>query len=306
MCDDGTEKEHCPLSEVNRLIEVMLKRSLVALNAEQYKLEPHYLELNRTYLEEIICTQIIAIHSDIQEKGLAQNQAAYEKRVPFGDIIRGLNQNIHELVNQNPKYWTYLLKAEFGECLNEFCYELNPPLSKHKLQKLAYLAYKINCLGDQNILSFSASIVPHKKIDSSCISMLNYKNGTFNKLDLKRGFFKLLNAIENDDIVYEDSGKNYWIHGEEKYFPTAIFESEDYGDDICREILEAFMAQKEDHFFERDFLVNQSINRKNILTPSISPRHTDLDDEQYPQNKITNFKEISLISKEKARELLDG
>ena len=160
-------------------------------------------------------------------------------------------------------------------------------------------------MDDQRILSFSSSIVPHKKIASSNISMLNYKNGTFSKRDLKRGFFNLLNTINNHDIIHDDSGKNYWLHGEVKYYPTAIFESEDYGDDICKEILEACMAQKEDQFFERDFLVNQYIDRKNILTPSISSRHAPLDDENSPENKIINFKETSLISKIKAREFLD-
>ncbi|WP_326498609.1 ABC-three component system protein [Catenovulum adriaticum] len=303
--DDNSEKAHCPLSEINQLIEVMLKKALSTLNADEYKLEPRYLELNRTYLEEIICTLVIAIHSDIQEKGLPQNQTAYDKRVAFAVLLEALNQDIQESVNQSSKYWTFLLKAEFGECLNEFCQDQEPQLSISKLEKLAYLACKINLLDDQQILSFSSSIVPHKKISTTNTSMLNYKNGTFDKLDLKRGFFNLLKSINNDDIVYGDSGRNYWLQGEVKYYPTAIFENEDYGDDVCKEILEACMAQEEDQFFERDFLVNQFIDRPNILSPSISSKYTALDDEQSPQHKILNFKKISLISRDKAKELLD-
>lgn len=305
ICDNDSDKAHCSLSEINQLIEVMLKKALSTLNADEYKLEPRYLELNRTYLEEIICTQVIAIHSHIQEKGLPQNKTAYDKRVAFAVLLEALNQDIQESVNQSSKYWTFLLKAEFGECLNEFCHDQKPQLSISKLEKLAYLASKINLLDDQQILSFSSSIVPHKKITSSNISMLNYKNGTFSKHDLKRGFFNLLKFINNGDILYDDSGRNYWLHGEVKYYPTAIFESEDYGDDICKEILEACMAHEEDQFFERDFLVNQYIDRQNILTPSISSKYTVLDDEQSPQHKILNFKKISLISKGKAKELLD-
>lgn len=308
--ENDVERYHCSLEDVNRCIEVMLKDALIALGEENYKLEGRYIELNRTCLEEIICTQVILIHNEIQEKGMPQNEAAYRKTISFRLLLEALTEDIQNRVNDNDEYWAYLLKSEYGECFNEFCIR-NSNLTDDELVTLNYFASHINSLDSEKLLSFSSSITPHKNKSLSRSPILNFKNGTFDNEDLKAGFFKLLKTLNNKNVTKSESGcRFYWSVNEQKLHPTVIYRSAEDAEDVCKDILEVSLASEEYIFFERDNLINQHIDSDNIFTNSLDSRQKmyDLEDdytEGLPQNKIFNFKKISLISLQKAKELID-
>jgi hypothetical protein len=308
---DNTENAFCKLKDINRCIEVALKDALTNLRAERYKFEESYIELNRICLEEIICTQVILIHSEIQENGISQNEAAYRKTINFTRLLDVLTENIEDKVLTNIQYWAYLLKSEYGECLNEFCVR-NQSLTNDELITLNHFASHVNSLDSVKLLSFSSSIVPHKTNSLKRSSIINFKNGTFDNEDLKAGFFKLLKTLNSTDVIKSENGcRFYWSINEEKLHPTVIYRSTDDAEDVCRDILEASLASGENIFFERDKLINQYIDSDNIFTNSLDSRQRtyDLEDEYnggLPQDKIFNFKQVSLISVQKAKELIDG
>lgn len=309
--DDDSEKEYCRLENINSCIEVKLKEALDFLNAESYKLEDEYVKLKRIYLEEIVCTQVILIHSEIQELGVSQNTAAYRKTITFNRLIEALTEDIEERLLENDKYWAYLLKCEYGECLHDFCLR-NNRLTESELNTLAHFTSHINSLDSNGILSFSSSVVPHKNKANSDFSIINFKNGTFDRDDLKAGYFKLLSVINSTDVIKsENDCRLHWSVNERKLHPTAIYRSVDDAEDVCRDILDASLEAKEHVFFERDCLINQYIDSDNIFTNSLDSRQRTYDlegeyQEGLPQNIVYNFKKISLISIQKAKELIDG
>lgn len=308
---DNSEHEYCRLASINSCIEVKLKEALMSLSAENYKFEDEYLTLNRIFLEEIVCTQVILIHSEIQENGISQNAAAYRKTIGFDRILAALTDNVEEQFLGNNEYWAYLLKSEYGECLHEFC-NRNANLTISELNTLDHFASHINSLDSDKLLSFSSSIVPHKNKTLNDSSIINFKNGTFDNDDLKAGFFKLLRTINSTDVIKSEGGcRLYWSVNDEKLHPTVIYRSADDAEDVCRDILEVSLATGEHVFFERDCLINQYIDSDNIFTNSLDSRQIiyDLEDEYQdglPQDKVYNFKKISLISIQKAKELIDG
>ncbi len=306
---DDSENEYCRLENINSCIEVKLKEALICLSADNYKLEDRYVELNRLCLEEIICTQVILIHSEIQEKGMPQNEAAYRKTIDFNRIFEVLTEDIQDRVNNNNEYWTYLLKSEYGECLHNFCFK-NSNLNDNELITLNHFASHVNSLDSNQLLSFSSSIVPHKSNNINRSGILNFKNGNFDEMDLKRGFFKLLKTINSIDVIKVKSGcRFYWSNSESKFHPTAIYESENDAEDVCRDILDVSLDSGENTFFERDKLINQHIDSENIFTNSLDSRTYDLEEEyqgRLPQDKVFNFKKVSLISIQKAKDLIDG
>lgn len=306
---DGTDKKFCGLGDINSCIEVMLKDALITLGEENYKLEGRYIELNRICLEEIICTQVIMIHREIQENGISQNEAAYRKTIGFRLLLEALTEDIQNRVDDNDEYWAYLLKSEYGECLHEFCIR-NSSLTDDQLITLNHFASHVNSLDSGKLLSFSSSITPHKNKSLSRSPILNFKNGTFDNEDLKAGFFKLLKTLNNKNVTKSESGcRFYWSVNDQKLHPTVIYRSAEDAEDVCKDILEVSLASEEHIFFERDNLINQHIDSDNVFTNSLDSRTYDLEEEyegRLAQDKIINFKNISLISLQKAKELIDG
>ena len=305
---DGKNNNYCGLGDINRCIEIQLKNALKQLGAATYKLEDNYLELNRICLEEVICTQVILIHKEIQENGTSKNEAAYRKTIYLSQFFEILSQDIVSRM-QGDEYWAYLLKSEYGLCLLEFCHR-NSSISNEELLTLNHFASFVNSLNSAQLLSFNASVVPHKTNSFTDSKTLNFKNGTFDKEDLKVGFFKLLKGINKTNAIKSvDGSRFYWLFNNEKLYPTAIYRNADDAEDVCRDILESSLEKEEQNFFERDKLINQYIDCENIFSNSLDSRHRvfDLEDEykEMPQDKIFNFKRISLISLEKAKELLN-
>ncbi|OXA73732.1 hypothetical protein B0A67_03395 [Flavobacterium aquidurense] len=228
-------KTHCPLDEIDSFIEEQISIYYsINFNDTAWKLSPDYIKTSRQFLENIILTQVIKIHSIIHKSKKSENNAAFTEPISFIDFKNILD---HDNLNEsfNPDYYLYLTKADLNRYYQEYCMELDDDdITEDEKQKLANYIVEINDLNASELVQFIRNIMPNRSFKMDSIS--DYKDNNIQKNEFKRGFCKILHQLR----LFDGNVKNdfVWVCAEKsRSFPTIICEGEDLKKDVCRDII---------------------------------------------------------------------
>ena len=251
-------KSHCSLEEIDTYIEGQIAAYYsINFNDAAWKLSPDYIKTSRHFLENIILTQIIKIHSIIHKSKKSENNAAFTEPINFIDFKNILD---HDNLNEsfNPDYYLYLTKADLNRYYQEYCMELDDDdITEDEKQKLGNYIVEINDLNDSELVQFIRNIMPNRSFKMDSIS--EYKDYNIQKNEFKRGFCKILHQLR----LFDGNVKNdfVWVCAEKsRSFPTIICEGEDLKKDVCRDIIKNIKNTDLEIPYAGHNLITSSIN----------------------------------------------
>jgi hypothetical protein len=225
--------------------------------------------------------------------------------IPLTMFHNILTNNINDLEGKED-YFHYLLLKDAGYYFHEYCLEKD--LDDNSLLKLNNYLSKINLLNILNLTDFIRSILPHKK--SAFTNIRQYKDNSFSNEDFKWGLLSVLNELVQSEFDNEKKSPSifYWFNKSEFYYPTAIHVGSRNEKNICTEMIASSIDNDVDFLFESGKLINQDINSKSIFASVVVGASAELEAEYEDvlgEKRINSFKKISLISLEKAKEIIN-
>lgn len=295
----------CSLDTIDSSIEGLISRYLT-INGLNHLNNPHYTIIVRNCLEDIILSQVIAIHAcNHQRNGLSINEGAYYFVIPFSNFIEILKTDLNNKLSDK-NYFLYLIKADINRYFQEFCLELEEEeiLSTEIKQKLDNYLIKINALNDVQIIQFIQTIIPHRefKLDS----IIEYKENNIQKDEFKDAFLSSLHKLRTSDK--SENGEFGWICKDDyRYYSTSIIDGEGTKNKVCKRILNNIKDNDLDIPFNSHKLITASINVNSLEDEANNIINTEEDKAIIDKNytRITSWGKVSLISLTNAKTILN-
>lgn len=288
-------KNHCPLDEIDNFIEEQITTyySTNFSNAT-WKLNPNYIKISRHFLENIIVTQVIKIHSIIHKSKKSENNAAFTETIDFIDFKNILDHdNLNESFNSD--YYLYLTKADLNRYYQEYCIELEDnEITADDKEKLENYILEINELNDSELVQFIRNIMPNRAFKLDSIS--DYKDNNIQKNEFKRGFCKILHQLR----LFDGNVKHdfVWVCPQKsRLFPTIILEGEDQKKEVCRDIIKNIKNTDLEIPYSGNNLINSSINVDSLYAEMNNIIDVEDKDPIIKKNytRITAWGKVSLI-----------
>jgi hypothetical protein len=294
ICMYGTDS-HCSLESIDSFIEKEIGMYYSKnFNSCIWKLSPDYLKTSRHFLENIILTKVIQIHSIIHQNKKSENKAAYTETIAFNDFKSILDQdNLNE--SFNPDYYLHLTKGDLNRYYQEYCIELDDTdISEDEKQKLENYIIEINDLNDSELVQLIRNIMPNRSFKFDSIS--DYKDNNIQKTEFKRGFCKILHHLR----FFNGTVKNdfVWICDEKsRSFPTVICDGEDFKNDVCRDIIKNIKNTDLEIPYASHNLITSSINIESLHSEINNIIDVEENDPAILKNytRITAWGKVSLI-----------
>jgi len=289
------KKSNCPLEEIDTHIEGQIA-AYYSTNFYDtaWKLNPNYIKISRHFLENIILTQVIKIHSIIHKSKKSENYAAFTELINFIDFKNILDQdNLNESFDSD--YYLYLTKADLNRYYQEYCIELDDDdITEDEKLKLENYIFEINELNDSELVQFIRNIMPNRSFKLDSIS--DYKDNNVQKNEFKRGFCKILHQLR----LFDGNVKNnfVWICAEKsRSFPTIICEGEEHTKDVCRDIIKNIKNTDLDIPYAGQNLITSSITVDSLHWESNNIIDVEEEDPVIQKNytRITAWSKVSLI-----------
>lgn len=286
---------HCLLEEIDTYIENQISTYYSTnFGYNTWKLSNNYIKTSRHFLENIILTQVIKIHSIIHQNKKSENQAAYTETIAFNDFKSILDQdNLNE--SFNPDYYLYLTKGDLNRYYQEYCVELdNVDITEDEKQKLENYIIQINDLNDSELVQFIKNIMPNRSFKLDSIS--DYKDNNIQKNEFKRGFCRILHQLR----LFDGNVKNdfVWICPDKsRSFPTIISDGEDLKKEVCRDIIKNIKDTDLEIPYAGHNLITSSINVDSLHSEINNIIDVEENDPTIQKNytRITAWGKVSLI-----------
>ncbi|WP_353150384.1 ABC-three component system protein [Chryseobacterium sp.] len=287
---------YCNIKDIQSLILAEVKSCLIKLNKSEFIGNHDYIFYLSCVLEEIITSQILAIHAcNHSRDGLLINEGAYHFTIPLNNFKDKIACNFEDLLFDKVFYFKRL-RLDINTYYQEFCLEFEDDLVEIQKEKLSdYLIY-INSLTETEFENLIQKITPHKEIKYSDLD--EYKRYTVNDDDFKIAFLYTLCEIRDSNLTDSKVG---WKDGEKKvYYPSTINEpdAEINKKKLCRNIIETASSKLIEVPFNSDFLITSHCQVDSIEETAgkiINISSGDL------HNKITTWKNVALINREQAK-----
>lgn len=297
------DEEFCPLSKIDNYIlqniESLLQNEGIAestnedLNKNKYQI-----------LEKKISDIVVEIHS-LNHQGTPIRESAFRTVIPFTEFLEVIQDETVTI--QNEIYFHDRLKIDLNRYYQEFYVESNGQnwSDETKLRMNTYL-FQFNALKQDDFKFFLQSIAPHKVINYS--DLVGYKDTSLDQEEVKEAFFLILSEIKETN----NGGEWGWICSDGKhYFPTSInnSDSEKSKKRLCEKILNSALTTNVSVPFNSDFLVTSECNVADM--EAYANNISQLDDSdinigsEERHNNITQWKKVSLIDVEKAKDKLN-
>ncbi|WP_348800406.1 ABC-three component system protein [Flavobacterium adhaerens] len=286
----------CSLDSIDRSIEGLISSYFVNNNFNHLN-NPNYRIIVRNCLEDIILSQVIAVHAcNHRRNGLSINEGAYHFVIPFTNFIEILEANLNNKLNDE-NYFLCLTKADINRYFQEFCLELedDEEVLEEVKQKLDNYLIKINALTDLEIIQFIKSIIPHREFKLDNIT--EYKDHNIQENEFKDAFLTCLQSLRESDN--SNSGEFGWICNDDKrYYSTSIIDGEATKNKVCKRILKNITDNDLDIPFNSHRLITASIDVTSLEMETNKIINIEEDQEIIDKNhtRITSWGKVSLIS----------
>lgn len=294
ICIYGTNS-HCSLEDIDSFIENEIKKYYSEkFTSAIWKQGADYLKTTRHFLENVILSKVIKIHSIIHNNQKSENKAAYDETIAFNDFKSILDQdNLNE--SFNPDYYLHLTKGDLNRYYQEYCIELDDTdITEDEKQKLENYIIEINNLNDSELAQLIRNIMPNRsfKLDS----ILDYKDNNIQKTEFKRGFCRILHQLR----LFDGNVKNdfVWICPEKsRSVPTIICDGEDFKNDVCRDIIKNIKNTDLEIPYDSHNLITSSISIESLHSEINNIIDVEENDPAIQKNytRITAWGKVSLI-----------
>ncbi|MFV0217167.1 hypothetical protein OBJ92_09015 [Empedobacter falsenii] len=295
-------KDFCEIKELQDLIIENLKLCLSKIGKDEFLQNDNYLMNNAGVLEDLITCQILAVHAcNHMRNGLTISEGAYHFTIPLGTFLDKLHCDYNESLFDNKFYFKRVL-LDLNNYFQEFSLDFEDEIDEIQREKLSNYLICINSLDEKYLKDFLQKISPHKEIKFSNLS--EYRHNTIDNDDFKIAFLYTLKEIRDSDNIGDS--KFGWTDLENKnYFPSTINKSNNSINNrmLCRNIIETSQNLLVDVPFNSDFIITDSSNINSIEDIARNIYNIELENEYY--DKITNWRKISLIDREQAKQKLN-
>lgn len=294
ICMYGTNP-NCSLEDIDSFIETEIKKYYSEkFTSANWKQGVDYVKTTRHFLENIILSKVIKIHSIIHKNQKSENKTAYDETIAFNDFKSILDQdNLNE--SFNPDYYLHLTKGDLNRYYQEYCVELeDTDITKDEKEKLENYIIEINNLNDSELIQFIKNIMPNRSFKLDSIS--DYKDNNIQKNEFKRGFCRIMHQLR----VFDGNVKNdfVWVCPEKsRSFPTIICEGEDLKSDVCRDIIKNIKNTDLEIPYAGHNLITSSINVDSLHSEINNIIDVEENDPIIQKNytRITAWGKVSLI-----------
>ncbi|MEJ6979752.1 ABC-three component system protein [Pedobacter sp. P351] len=289
----GTDP-NCSLDKIDDLISAAI--SEFHRKHQPAFLNPDYARKTRHYLDAIIQSRVIIIHSKIHQDLYSENAAAYKELIPFQEFLDVLNEDTIAKIS-GPGYYLHLTKMDLNRYYQEYCLELPEDIEDDCRLKMNNFAAFLNALSEEQLVKLICKIIPHRSFALDSIS--DYKDNNIQRDEMKQAFFRCLKELK--EIVPLAHGSLNWAIAKEKFVPTSINWTQEYHQDACVKIIENILNTDLDLPFETSSLVTANINVPSVYDAAVNIMDIPEDEANREAEKIMNWKRISLTSIEEAK-----
>lgn len=296
--------ESCSLTEIDVKIKEQIVLVLQKYNIAGYN-NPTTVQLLSEILEKIVSDKVIYIHS-LNHAGEAIRQAAFDNPIPLRSFLDAIKTDVASLI-QDENYFETVIKGNLNRYYDEFCISCDDDQLtgdvKVKMDKYLVL---FNSHRSLDFRTFLQSIRPHKEINYR--NLQEYTDLSMTEDEIKDAFFTILLAIK-------ESNKDYgigWVCPELKhYYPTSLtYSNTDKGRKNASErILKTAFNTMVDVPYNSDYLITSECNIDDLEACANNVSHLNtgdlgIDDDE-KRNRITQWKKVSLIDLETAKNKLN-
>lgn len=280
----------------SKVLACLLKFGLVAESGN-----PDYVSMISEVLEEIITSQIIAVHAANHVKnGLTISEGAYYFTIPLNNFIAELTADVNTRIFDK-NYYRRVLRNDLNLYFQEYCMDIESEVDQVVKTKLSsYLTY-FNSLNDSEFEKFLQNIMPHKIVKFS--KLQEYKDNTLQIDEFKNALIFTLREIRDSDK--DLINKLGWIcPNNKRYFPSTINISDTAASKkrISEQIIGVALDQLIDTPYNSDYIITEGCQVESLEDEAVNI--FKVGDENY--DNITKWRKLSLINLEQAKINLNG
>ncbi|PBJ14366.1 ABC-three component system protein [Flavobacterium sp. ACN6] len=292
----------CKIENLQNKINVKTQECLRNLGKLAESNNPEYVSLMSETLEELITSQIIAVHANNHRRnGLTINEGAYYFTIPLNNFVAELNSDINAKIYDS-NYYRQVLRYDLNRYFQEFCFDLEEEIDGETKEKLSnYLIY-FNGLTDVEFQIFLQNIMPHRNVKFSTLQ--EYKDNSLNIDEFKGALALILKELRDSDK--DTINKVGWICVDNKrYFPSTIDVSDTSNSKkkISEKIVNVALDTLVDIPFNSDYIITEGCQVESLEKEASNIFKVEDDDTIY--TKITNWRKVSLIPLEEAKRKLN-
>ncbi|NGY37646.1 hypothetical protein FQU23_008985 [Flavobacterium sp. XN-5] len=291
----------CRIEELRNKLDSKVEACLLKFGLIAESANADYVSRISEVLEEIITSQIIAVHAANHIKnGLTISEGAYYFTIPLNNFIAELTVDVNtRLFDKN--YYRRILRNDLNLYFQEYCMDIESEVDDVVKTKLAnYLIY-FNSLDDSEFEMFLQNIMPHKIVKFS--KLQEYKDNTLQIDEFKNALIFTLREIRDSDK--DLINKLGWIcPNNKRYFPSTINISNTAASKkrISEQIIGVALDKLIDTPYNSDYIITEGCQVDSLEDEAVNI--FNVGDENY--NNITKWRKISLINLEQAKINLNG
>lgn len=295
----------CSLDNIDQSIEQLIieyftNKNLFGNNNQ------NYVEIVRNCLEDIIVSQIIAIHAcNHRRNGLRLNEAAYYFTIPFTSFINLLQTDLNTKT-ADEEYYLNITKKLINKYYSEFALELCEELIEEGLvlteeQKLKLDNYllEINSLDKAELMSFMKNLMPHREFKLK--TLFDFKDNNVSQDEFKDSFLRCLFELIVPTFKIRE-GLMWSSNDSKKYTATSIYAPQSDLKKICKKIYKNIIDNSFEIPYQSDYLITKDLEIDSIeigLNNQIKiPEDNDI------KNNITKWSNVGLVKIETAKNIL--
>lgn len=295
------KKYYCSLEDVDSKIEALIRQyfQTYCTNEPWRADSDEYIIKTRNYLDQIILKKIINIHTIVHKNLMSDRAAATKETIVFSEFVEILNENLAEK-GRDKSYYFYILLSDIHRYYQEYCFELHDA-DEESLIKLSKYLLTMEQLSYTNMVRFIQNVIPHRTFKFN--DLKDYKDSNFTEDEIKDAFLQILNELKEATFHPE----NFFLWKDSKYksyTPTSIIHPSKNSSKICSRIIDQAIESEPDVLFERNNLITLDIDEISILDAANNVTE-ELTEDTMLYKKITHCKNISLVSLEKAKAIIN-
>lgn len=291
----------CRIEELQNKLDSKVQACLLKFGLTAESANADYVSMISEVLEEIITSQIIAVHAANHIKnGLTISEGAYYFTIPLNNFIAELTVDVNtRLFDKN--YYRRILRNDLNLYFQEYCMDIESEVDDVVKKKLAnYLIY-FNSLDDSEFEMFLQNIMPHRIVKFS--KLQEYKDNTLQIDEFKNALIFTLREIRDSDKDLVN--KLGWIcPNNKRYFPSTINISDTAASKkrISEQIIGVALDKLIDTPYNSDYIITEGCQVDSLEDEAVNI--FKVGDKNY--NNITKWRKISLINLEQAKINLNG
>jgi len=288
----------CLVNDIDNKIEEKIADVCTHIHpGDTSKQTPEYVQLVRHYLDGIVLSKLLNIHKKVHDNLASDRQAALDETILFEEFFTLLKEDVNQKATGEEYYYNLLLNDLYSY-YQEYCIENTDTHSEEEKIKLSQVMLWIESLDKSSMLQFIRSIIPHREFKLDSLDA--YKNNTFDREDIRDVFLVTLHELKEPS--FNLSKFLHWHAGENIFTPSTIMQSQRNSENICERIIKNAKASDLNVLFEADKIVTDSMDVDSIPKHVPEAISSDESDEEINQQRITRWRDVSLISLEKAKD----